>query len=123
MLVVFTAIIIMTVRKKFLKRKLDINQQYEVELNRFDDRPKRFELDNQLKKRLGELPLEPIYDCIDELSIKDFNIKEEESIDIHKQNCSSELQEESTLKTNELLNPLDNFDEYTYMNGVVIPDN
>ena len=123
MLVVFTAIIIMTVRKKFLKRKLDINQQYEVELNRFDDRPKSFELDNQLRKRLGELPLEPIYDCIDELSIKDFNIKEEECRDIHKQNCSSELQEESTLKTNELLNPLDNFDEYTYMNGVVIPDN
>ena len=120
---VFTAIIVMTVRKKFLKRKLEINQQHEVELNSYGDRPKSFELDDQLKKRLGELPPEPIYDYIDELSIEAFKIEEEECGDIHQQSCSCTLQEESTLKTNELLNPLDNFDDYVSMNAVVITDN
>ena len=121
---VFTAIIIMTVRKKFLKRKLVISQQYEVELNSYGDRPKSVELDDayELKKRLGELPPEPIYDYIDELSIGDLKI-EEESEDIHQQSCSSTLQEESIMKTNELLNPLDNFDDYVSMNAVVISDN
>ena len=118
---VFTAIIIMTVRKKFLKRKLVINQQYEVELNSYGDRPKSVELDDDLKKRLGELPPEPIYDYINELSIGDLKI-EEESEDIHQQSCSSTLQEESIMKTNELLNPLDNFDDYVSMNAVVISD-
>ena len=122
MLVVFTAIIIMTIRKKILKRKLEINQQYEVELNSYGDRPKSLELDDQLKKRLGELPPEPIYDYIDELSIEAFKIEEEECGDIHQQSCSSALQEESTLKANELLNPLDNFDDYISMNAVVISD-
>ena len=119
---VFTAIIIMTVRKKFLKRKVEINQQYEVELNSYDDRPKSVELDDDLKKRLGELPPEPIYDYINELSIGDLKI-EEESEDIHQQSCSSTLQEESIMKTNELLNSLDNFDDYVSMNAVVISDN
>ena len=123
MLVVFTAIIIMMVRKKFLKREVEINEQYEVELNSYEDRPKSFELDDQLKKKLGELPPEPIYDYIDELSIEAFKIEEEECGDIHQQSCSCTLQEESILKANELLNPLDNFDDYVSMNAVVISDN
>ena len=120
---VFIVIIIMTVRKKFLNRQLEINQQREVELNSYDDRPKSFEQDDKLKKRLEELPPEPIYDYIDELSIKDLKIEEEECGDIHQQSCSCTLQEESTLKTNELLNPLDNFDDYVSMNAMVISDN
>ena len=118
---VFTAIIIMTVRKKFLKRKLEINQQYEVELNSYGDHPKSVELDDKLKKRLGELPPEPIYDYINELSIDDLKIEEGE--DIHQQSCSSTLQVESIIKTNELLNPLNKFDDYVSMNAVVISDN
>ena len=115
MLVVFIVIIVMTVRKKFLNRQLDINQQYEVEPNTYNDRPKSFELNDQLKKRFEELPPEPIYDYINELSIK------EECGDIHHQSCSSTLQEESTLKTNELLNPLYKFENKVSMNAVVIP--
>ena len=115
MLVVFIVIIVMTVRKKFLNRQLDINQQYEVEPNTYNDRPKSFELNDQLKKRFEELPPEPIYDYINELSI------EEECGDIYHQSCSSTLQEESTLKTNELLNPLYKFENKVSMNAVVIP--
>ena len=77
------------------------------------------ELNDELKKRLGELPPEPIYEYIDELSIDDLKI-EEESEDIHQQSCSSTLQEEFIKKTNELLNPLDNFGDYVSMNAVVI---
>ena len=113
----------MTIRKKFLKRKVEINEQYVVELDDYDDNPETMcELDDQLKKRLGELPHVPIYDYIDELSIEDFKI-EEECGDIHQQSCSSTLQEESTLKTNELVNSLDNCDDYVTMNAVIIPDN
>ena len=88
----------MTVRKKFLNRQLEINQQYEIELNNYDEPPKSMhEIDYQLKKRLGELPPEPIYDYIDELSIEDFN-NEEENGDFHHQSCLFTLQNESTLK-------------------------
>ena len=118
MLVVVIAIITMIIRKKFLKRKVEINQQYEVELDSYDGNPESMcELDDQLKKTLGELPHVPIYDYIDELSI------EEECGDIHQQSCSSTLQEESTLKTNELVNSLDNCDDYVTMNAAIIPDN
>ena len=120
---VFIAIITMTIRKKFLKRKVEINKQYEVELDSYDGNSESMcELDDQLKKTLGELPHVPIYDYIDELSIEDFKI-EEECEDIHQQSCSSTLQEESTLKTNELVNSLENCDDYVTMNAVIIPDN
>ena len=85
---VFTAIIVMTVRKKFLNRQLEINRQYELELNDYGELLKYVgEQDDQLKKKLGELPPEPIYDYIDELSI-------EEEMSISK----ATLQNESTLK-------------------------
>ena len=89
-LVVFIAIVVMTVRKKFLKRQLEINQQYQLELNIYDElnnvnyneHPKSMgEQDDQFKKKLAEVPPEPIYDSIDELSI------EEESGDFHHQSC------------------------------------
>ena len=48
MLVVFTPIIIMAIQKNFLKRKLEINQQYEVQQNSCGDHPKSVELDDQL---------------------------------------------------------------------------
>ena len=123
MLVVFTAIIIMTIRKIILKRKLEINQQHEVELNSYEDHPISFELDDQFMKRLGELPSEPIYDYINELPIEAFKIEEEECGDIQQQSCSSGLQEKNNLKANVLLNSSNNFDDYVTMNAVVISDN
>ena len=85
---VFIAIIVMTIRKKFLNRQLEVNRQYELELNDYGELPKCVgEQDDQLKKKLGELPPEPIYDYIDELSI-------EEEISISK----ATLQNESMLK-------------------------
>ena len=89
-LVVFIAIVVMTVRNKFLKRQLEINQQNELELNiygelnniNYNKSPKSVgEQDDQFKKKLAEIPPEPMYDNIDELSI------EEESEDFHQQSC------------------------------------
>ena len=59
-LVIFIAIIVMTVRKKFLKRQLEINRQYEPEINiygelnnvNYNERPKS-EQDNQFKKKIS----------------------------------------------------------------------
>lgn len=47
-------------------------------------------LDNQLKKTLGELQHEPIYDYIAEMIFEDFN--NEEYGDFHQQNFLSTLQ-------------------------------
>ena len=100
-----------------------INQQYEVELNKYGDHTEEVKvLDDELKKTAKEEPVEQIYDYIDDLSIEDVNIEDHYDFinNFSRQHSTSTLPYESSLSTDDLL---ENSDDYVSMNAVVIPDN
>ena len=100
-----------------------INQQYEVELNKYGDHTEEVKvLDDELKNTAKEEPVEQIYDYIDDLSIEDINIEDHYDFinNFPLQHSTSTLPYESSLSTDDLL---ENSDDYVSMNAVVIPDN
>ena len=110
--------------KKFQNQNtVMINQQYEVELNKYGDHTEDVNvLDDEFKKTAKEVPVEQIYNYIDDLSIEDINIEDQYDFisNFPLQHTTSTLPYESSLSTDDLL---DNCDDYVSMNAVVIPTN